>query len=184
MEKQGSRLNSWWWIENRVILVIQRRMEHHLHPVNPRHRFRIFKKNAVRILACGILFDRWSAELVVSDVRTRIPIHSWPILAFDFLASSNSVISSIIGDESSLENEAASKHLDIMTTDDARLDIKQQVKHFATNFIKKCSNKTTSIETLIQDYGAFKDAIKKRLQTNSIYRGRRVELNDWICWLI
>jgi hypothetical protein len=79
-----------------------------------------------------------------------------------------------MNDENTLENEAATKHLDIMTTDDARLDIKSQVKHFATNFLKKCSNKNVPIETLIQDYAAFKDTLKKRIQTNSIYRGRNI----------
>jgi hypothetical protein len=78
-----------------------------------------------------------------------------------------------MGDENSLENEAAIKHLDIMTTDDARLDIKTQVKTFANTFLKKCSNKNVSIETLIQDYGAFKDGLRKRIQTNLIYRGRK-----------
>jgi len=92
------------------------------------------------------------------------------------IASSSSVISSLINEENVLENDAASKHLDIMTTDDARLDIKSQVKNFANNFNKKCSNKTVSIDTLIQDYGAFKDTLKKRIQTNSIYRGKRISI--------
>lgn len=68
--------------------------------------------------------------------------------------------------------EAASKYLDVMTTDDARIDIKNQVKSFANAFNKKCSNKNIPIETLIQDYGQFKDALKKRIQTNAIYRGK------------
>jgi hypothetical protein len=58
-----------------------------------------------------------------------------------------------------------------MTTDDARIDIKSQVKSFANTFHKKCSNKNTHIDTLIQEYASFKDAFKKRLQTNPIYRG-------------
>jgi hypothetical protein len=93
---------------------------------------------------------------------------------FLFLASSNSSLSSLTNDENILENEAAGKHLDVMTTDDARLDIKSQVKNFAINFHKKCSNKNIPIETLIQDYGFFKDALKKRVQTNSIYRGKKI----------
>jgi hypothetical protein len=79
-----------------------------------------------------------------------------------------------MNDEYSLENEAATKHLDLMTTDDARLDIKTQVKSFANNFHKKCSSKNVHIQTLIQDYGAFRDALKKRIQTNSIYRGKQI----------
>ena len=58
-----------------------------------------------------------------------------------------------------------------MTTDDARLDIKSQVKTFATHFQKRCANKNASVEVLIADYAAFKDALKKRVQTNAIYRG-------------
>jgi hypothetical protein len=58
-----------------------------------------------------------------------------------------------------------------MTTDDARLDIKSQVKSFANAFYKKCSNKNIHIDTLIQEYGTFKDSLKKRIQTNPIYRG-------------
>jgi hypothetical protein len=95
---------------------------------------------------------------------------------FFLIASSNLAISSLLNDENVLENEAAIKHLDVMTTDDARLDIKSQVKNFANNFNKKCSNKTVSIDTLIQDYGAFKDTLKKRIQTNSIYRGKRISI--------
>lgn len=64
-----------------------------------------------------------------------------------------------------------------MTTDDARVDIKSQVKTFANNFHKKCSNKNIPIDTLVQDYGTFKDTIKKRIQTNSIYRGK-IEIED------
>jgi hypothetical protein len=96
------------------------------------------------------------------------------LTVFLLIASSSSVISSLINEENVLENDAASKHLDVMTTDDARLDIKSQVKNFANNFHKKCSSKNISIETLIQDYGAFKDTLKKRIQTNSIYRGKRI----------
>lgn len=59
-----------------------------------------------------------------------------------------------------------------MTTDDVRFDIKSQIKNFANNFNKKCSNKNVSIGTLIQDYGTFKDTLKKRIQTNLIYRGK------------
>jgi hypothetical protein len=83
------------------------------------------------------------------------------------------MLSSLVNDESALENEAASKHLDVMTTDDARLDIKSRVKTFANNFHKKCSNKNVHIESLIQEYGTFKDLLKKHIQTNSIYRGKK-----------
>ncbi|CAF1506110.1 unnamed protein product, partial [Adineta steineri] len=93
-----------------------------------------------------------------------------------FLATSNSVISALLNEQQTLENEAASKHLDLMTTDDARIDIKSQVKTFANNFQKKCSNKNIHIDTLIQDYGTFKDTIKKRIQTNSIYRDESEDL--------
>jgi hypothetical protein len=86
-----------------------------------------------------------------------------------------------MNEEQTLENEAATKHLDLMTTDDARLDIKSQVKTFANNFHKKCSNKSISIGTLIQDYGIFKDTIKKRIQTNSIYRGK-IKLKQFISY--
>ena len=81
----------------------------------------------------------------------------------------------MLSDESSIENEAASKHLDIMTTDDARLDIKSQVKTFATHFQKKCS-KNVPIDSLIQEYGAFKDSLRKRIQTNAIYRDENEDL--------
>ncbi len=80
-----------------------------------------------------------------------------------------------MNEEQSLENEAASKHLDLMTTDDARIDIKSQVKTFANTFHKKCSNKNIHIDPLIQDYGTFKDTIKQRIQTNSIYRGKIIQ---------
>jgi hypothetical protein len=101
---------------------------------------------------------------------TNIPFLQIVIVSF-LLASSNSVISSLLNDEHALENEAATKHLDLMTTDDARIDIKTQVKQFANSFNKKCSNKNITIDTLIQEYGAFKDTLKKRIQTNQIYRG-------------
>ena len=78
----------------------------------------------------------------------------------------------MINDENALENEAASKHLDVMTTDDARLDIKSQVKSFANSFHKKCSNKNIYIDALVQEYALCKDTFKKRIQTNPIYRGK------------
>jgi len=81
-----------------------------------------------------------------------------------------------MNEEQTLENEAANKHLDLMTTDDARIDIKSQVKTFANNFQKKCSNKNLDINILVQDYGIFKDTIKKRIQTNSIYRDENENL--------
>lgn len=58
-----------------------------------------------------------------------------------------------------------------MTTDDARFDIKSQIKTFANSFNKKCSSKNVTIGTLIQEYGTFKDGLKKRIQTHAIYRG-------------
>ena len=82
------------------------------------------------------------------------------------------MISALLNEEQTAENEDASKHLDLMITDDARVDIKSQVKTFANGFHKKCSNKNTNIDILIQEYGAFKDMIKKRIQTNSLYRGK------------
>ena len=88
------------------------------------------------------------------------------------LASSNSVLSSLINDEPTLENEAALRYLDRIKNDNARSDIKSEVKTFANNFHKKCANKNVSIDSLIQEYGTFKDALKKRLQTHSAYRGQ------------
>ncbi len=85
------------------------------------------------------------------------------------IATSNSVISALLNEE---QNDAADKNLDLMSTDDARSDIKSQVKTFANNFHKKCSNKNISIDTLVHDYGTFKDTIEKRIQTNPIYRGK------------
>lgn len=92
------------------------------------------------------------------------------------IASSSSVISALLNDEQSSEDETASKHLDLIATDDARLDIKSQVKTFANSFHKKCSNKTTSIEILVQEYSTFKDTIKKRIQTHTIYRDENEDL--------
>lgn len=86
------------------------------------------------------------------------------------------MISSLVNDDQSVENDAAAKYLDVMTTDDARLDIKQQVKSFALNFSKKCSNKNVSIETLVHDYGQFKDSLKKRIQTSLTYRDENEDL--------
>ncbi|CAF3815015.1 unnamed protein product [Adineta steineri] len=112
-----------------------------------------------------------------SNISMRNPLRQMVNRAGGSLRSSNnSVISSLMTDEQALENEAASKHLDIMTTDDARLDIKSQVKTFATNFHKKCTNKNVNIDTLIQEYGAFKDSLKKRIQTNPIYRDENEDL--------
>lgn len=89
------------------------------------------------------------------------------------------MISSIINDEPSVENEASMRYLDRIKNDAARSDIKSEVKTFANNFHKKCSNKNLSIDALIQEYGTFKDAIKKRIQTHSIYRGKNKNvLND------
>ena len=79
---------------------------------------------------------------------------------------------SSINNEYVLERQAANKYLDVMTTDDVRLDIKSQVKNFANNFHKKCSNKNIQIDILIQDYGIFKDGLKKRMETNPIYGGK------------
>lgn len=75
-------------------------------------------------------------------------------------------------EEHALEQEAANKLLDAMITNNARDDIKSQVKDFAHSFHKKCSNKSIQIDTLIQDYASFKDALKKRIQTNLTYRGK------------
>ena len=62
-----------------------------------------------------------------------------------------------MNDDQLSENEKANKHLDIVTTDGARIDIKSQVNTFATQFHKKCSNTNIHIDTLIQDYETFKD---------------------------
>lgn len=86
------------------------------------------------------------------------------------------MISSIINDEPSVENEAATRYLDRIKNDNARSDIKSEVKTFANSFHKKCSNKNVSIDGLIQEYGTFKDALKKRIQTHSIYRGNHSNL--------
>ncbi|CAF1441070.1 unnamed protein product [Adineta steineri] len=111
-----------------------------------------------------------------SNISMRNPIRQMVHRAGSLRSTSNSVISALLNEQQTLENEAASKHLDLMTTDDARIDIKSQVKTFATNFQKKCSNKNIHIDTLIQDYGTFKDTIKKRIQTNSIYRDESEDL--------
>ncbi|CAF0885927.1 unnamed protein product [Rotaria sordida] len=111
-----------------------------------------------------------------SNIIIRNPIRQMVNRAGNLRSSSSSVISALINDEQTVENETASKHLDIMTTDDARVDIKSQVKTFANNFHKKCSNKNVHLDTLIQDYGTFKDTIKKRIQTNSIYRDENEDL--------
>lgn len=60
----------------------------------------------------------------------------------------------------------------MLTTEDARVDIKSQVKTFSSHFHKKCTNKNVHLDTLIQEYGTFKDTIKKRIQTNPIYKGK------------
>ncbi|CAF2321638.1 unnamed protein product [Rotaria sp. Silwood2] len=111
-----------------------------------------------------------------TNMNMRNPIRQMVNRAGSLRSTSNSVISSLMNEEHVVENEAASKHLDVMTTDDARLDIKSQVKAFANSFHKKCLNKNYQIDTLIQDYGSFKDALKKRLQTNPIYRDENEDL--------
>ncbi|CAF3009144.1 unnamed protein product [Rotaria sp. Silwood2] len=111
-----------------------------------------------------------------SNITMPNPIRQMVNRAGNLRSSSSSVISALINDEQIVENETASKHLDVMTTDDARIDIKSQVKTFANNFHKKCSNKSVHLDTLIQDYGTFKDTTKKRIQTNSIYRDENEDL--------
>jgi hypothetical protein len=138
-------------------------------------------KNVVRILVYEIPYGKWLIEQEIFGVSFKVH-YSFSDISY-FIASSNSVISALLNEEQTLENEAASKHLDLMTTDDARVDIKSQVKTFANNFHKKSSNKNIPIDTLVQDYGTFKDTIKKRIQTNSIYRGKiktkdRIEFFD------
>lgn len=110
-----------------------------------------------------------------SNNSMRNPLRQMANRASSLRSTSSSVLSSFLNDEHSIENEAASKHLDLMTTDDARLDIKSQVKTFANNFQKKCS-KNVPIESLIQEYGAFKDQLRKRIQTNAIYRDENEDL--------
>ncbi|CAF0961340.1 unnamed protein product [Rotaria magnacalcarata] len=111
-----------------------------------------------------------------SNMNMRNPIRQMVNRAGSLRSTSNSVLSSLINDENALENEAASKHLDVMTTDDARLDIKSQVKSFANSFHKKCSNKNIHIDALIQEYALCKDTFKKRIQTNPIYRDENEDL--------
>jgi hypothetical protein len=113
-----------------------------------------------------ISYDKWFIEREIFAVSFFKFILLFSIY---FLATSNSVISALLNEE---QNDAADKHLDLMNTEDARIDIKSQVKTFANNFHKKCSNKNTSIDILVQEYGTFKDTIEKRIQTNSIYRGK------------
>lgn len=69
-----------------------------------------------------------------------------------------------------------------MSSDDARTDLKSQVKMFVNQFQKKCSNKTISIDILVQDYSNFKETITKRIQTNAIYRGSlQCKVNSQFC---
>ena len=75
-----------------------------------------------------------------------------------------------MNDEQTIEVKTANEYLDGLLTDDARIDIKSQVKTFINIFNKKCSSKTASIESLRDEYGTFFDGIKKRIRTNPIYR--------------
>jgi hypothetical protein len=75
-------------------------------------------------------------------------------------------------DEQHLEQEAANKHLEQMSTDDARLDLKAQVRSFANYFHKKCLNKNIELELLIQEYSAFRETMKKRFLNNTVYHGK------------
>ncbi|CAF1444269.1 unnamed protein product [Rotaria sordida] len=111
-----------------------------------------------------------------SNMNMRNPIRQMVNRAGSLRSTNNSVMSSLSHEEHALEHEAASKHLEIMTTDDARLDIKSQVKTFANNFHKKCANKNIQLDTLIQDYGSFRETLKKRLLTNPIYRDENEDL--------
>ncbi|UJR24966.1 hypothetical protein I4U23_006330 [Adineta vaga] len=111
-----------------------------------------------------------------SNISMRNPLRQMVNRAGSLRSSSNSALSLIANEEQTIENEASSKHLDIMTTDDARADIKAQVKTFASHFHKKCSSKTVHIDTLIQEYGTFKDGLKKRIQTNIIYQNENEDL--------
>lgn len=86
------------------------------------------------------------------------------------------MISSLLNDDHNSENEEASKYFEFVNNDEARADIKAQVKTFATSFQKKCSNKTSSIDLLVQEYGSFKDSMKKRIQTNPIYQNENEDL--------
>ncbi|CAF2992972.1 unnamed protein product [Rotaria socialis] len=111
-----------------------------------------------------------------SNITMPNPIRQMVHRAGNLRSSSNSVISALLNDEQTIENESVSKYLEIIIADDARSDIKSQVKTFANNFHKKCSNKNIRLDTLIQEYGTFTDTIKKRIQTNSIYREENEDL--------
>ncbi|CAF1176831.1 unnamed protein product [Adineta ricciae] len=115
-----------------------------------------------------------------SNLSMRNPLRQMVHRAGSLRSSSSSMISALLNEEQTAENEDASKHLDLMITDDARVDIKSQVKTFANSFHKKCSNKNTNIDVLIQEYGTFKDMIKKRIQTNSLYREENEDLIHYV----
>ena len=132
-----------------------------------------FKRNVVQISVCVIHCDKWLIVLavcVVCPTKFFLDNQIKFVCCFVNVASSNSALSSITNDEQAIEQEAASKHLDTMKTDDARADIKVQVKTFSSHFHKKCMNKNVHIDALIQDYGIFKDALKKRIHTHPIYQ--------------
>ncbi|CAF1023569.1 unnamed protein product [Adineta ricciae] len=111
-----------------------------------------------------------------SNISMRNPLRQMVNRAGSLRSSSNSAVSSITNDEQAIEHEAASKHLDTMKTDDARADIKVQVKTFSSHFHKKCMNKNVHIDALIQDYATFKDALKKRIHTHPIYQHENEDL--------
>ncbi|CAF1211670.1 unnamed protein product [Didymodactylos carnosus] len=99
------------------------------------------------------------------------------LFIFQVLALSVSAQNTVLFNDDTMEQDAAYKHLDVMTTDDARLDIKRYVKLFSNSFQKKCLNKNVSTDKLCEDYSQFKDNLKKRIQTNSIYK---VRVRDYV----
>lgn len=92
-------------------------------------------------------------------------------MKFVLLLASTSSLTSLNNEEQLIEHEASTKYLDFITNDDVRSDIKAQVKNFAQQFHKKCSNSQIPLENLVQDYATFRDLIKIRVQTHSMYQG-------------
>ncbi|CAF1089977.1 unnamed protein product [Didymodactylos carnosus] len=107
-----------------------------------------------------------------SNISMRNPVRQ---MLLNRSGSLKSQSAALFNDETS-EQDAAYKYLDVMTTDDARLDIKRSVKAFSSNFHKKCLNKNINIDELCQNYSQYKEILKKRIQTNSIYRDENEDL--------
>lgn len=135
------------------------------------HRHRTLKRNVETITSAHVIpFDKWSIVLEIFAVRLFFRLVF--LSDMHFVASSTSAISALLNDEQTLENEDDGKDLDLISTDDARMDMKTQVKNFANSFQKKCANQKMSLDILAEDYANFKEIIAQRMQTNSIYRGK------------